>query len=157
RFIYLSSTAVFGETPYGEIVDEDTAISVTDAEAAPRIAEESAVETSRMAGLQTVVLRLAAIYGPGRGVRERLKAGTYQLVDDGMPYFSRVHVDDLVGIIRVAADRAPGGALYCVADDRPSTQREYADWLTEHLGTPRPPSVPSLAPGAPRRSVRNRK
>jgi tryptophan 2,3-dioxygenase len=157
RFIYLSSTAVYGETPDGEIVDEESAVAIGDADAAPRIAEESAIETARLAGLQTVILRLAAIYGPGRGVRERLKAGTYKLVDDGRHYFSRVHVDDIVGIIRAAAERAPQGALYCVSDDRPTTQREYADWLVAHLHAAAPPSVASLAPGAPRRAVRNRR
>jgi tryptophan 2,3-dioxygenase len=156
RFIYLSSTAVYGETPDGETVDEDTPVAIADADAAPRIAEESAVETARLGGLQTVILRLTAIYGPGRGVRERLKAGTYKLVDDGAHTFSRVHVDDIVGIIRAAADRAPSAALYCVADDHPSTQREYADWLTRRMGTPPPQSVPSLAPGVRRRAVRNR-
>jgi hypothetical protein len=102
------------------------------------------------------VLRLAAIYGPGRGVRERLRAGNYRLLDDGAHYFSRVHVDDLVGVIRAAAARAPAGAVYCVGDDRPTTQREYADWLAARLGTPAPPSVATLEPGRPRRAVRNR-
>jgi nucleoside-diphosphate-sugar epimerase len=157
RFVYLSSTSVYGETPDGEVVDEETPVALSDAEAMTRIAEEQAVELARLSGLSTVVLRLAAIYGPGRGVRERLRAGTYKLIDDGVHYFSRVHVDDLVGIVRAAAERAPGGAVYCVADDRPTTQREYADWLVARLGVAPPPSVASLAPGQPRRGVRNRK
>jgi nucleoside-diphosphate-sugar epimerase len=157
RFVYLSSTAVYGETPDGEVVDEDSSLALGDAEASVRIGEESAVDMARMAGLSTVVLRLSAIYGPGRGVRERLKAGSYKLVDEGAHYFSRVHVDDIVGIIRAAVDKAPPGAVYCVADDRPTTQREYAEWLAKRLGVPMPPSVPSLAAGAPRRGVRNRK
>lgn len=157
RFIYLSSTAVYGETPDGETVDEQTPVAIGDAEAVTRIAEESAVDMARLAGLSTVVLRLSAIYGPGRGVRERLKAGSYKLLDEGTHYFSRVHVDDIVGIVRAAAERAPSGAVFCVADDRPTTQREYADWLVARLGVAPPPSVPSLAPGAPRRGVRNRK
>jgi nucleoside-diphosphate-sugar epimerase len=156
-FIYLGSTAVYGETPSGDIVDEETAVALSDPEAAARVAEESAVETARLSGLHTVILRLAAIYGPGRGVRERLKKGDYQLIDDGIHWFSRVHVDDLVGVIRTAADRAPRGARYCVADDRPSTQREYTEWLCTRMGLPMPPSVASLAPGAKRRPVRNRK
>ena len=157
RFIYLSSTAVYGETPDGETVDEETPVALSDAEALTRIGEESAVDMARVSGLSTVVLRLSAIYGPGRGVRERLKAGSYKLVDDGEHWFSRVHVDDIVGILRAAADRAPSGAVYCVADDRPTSQKEYADWLVARLGVKPPPSVPSLAPGAPRRGVRNRK
>jgi nucleoside-diphosphate-sugar epimerase len=156
-FVYLGSTAVYGETPSGEVVDEDSPLAIGDSEAAPRIAEESAVDTARLAGLHTVILRLAAIYGPGRGVRERLKKGDYQLIDDGVHYYSRVHVDDLVGIIRAAVEHAPPGARYCVGDDRPATQREYAEWLAARLGLPLPPSVASLAPGKRRRPVRNRK
>jgi nucleoside-diphosphate-sugar epimerase len=157
RFIYLGSTSVYGETPDGEVVDEATPVALSDGEAMVRIGEETAVETARLAGLHTAILRLAAIYGPGRGVRERLKAGNYQLVDDGVHWFSRVHVDDICGIVRAAAERAPAGAVYVVADDRPSTQREYAEWLAARLGVPLPRSVPSLAPGAPRRAVRNRR
>jgi nucleoside-diphosphate-sugar epimerase len=157
KLIYLSSTAVYGETEYGVTVDEESPIATGDPEAQGRIAEEGAIETARLAGLSTVILRLAAIYGPGRGVRERLKAGTYKLTDDGVHFFSRVHVDDLVGVIRAAAERAPSGAVYCVADDRPSTQREYAEWLAARLGVPVPPSVPSMEVGKPRRAVRNRK
>jgi tryptophan 2,3-dioxygenase len=157
KFIYLSSTSVYGETEDGVTVDEESSIAIGDGDAGPRISEESAVEGARLAGLSTVVLRLSAIYGPGRGVRERLLGGTYKLIDEGSHYFSRTHVDDIVGIVRSAADRAPGGSLYCVSDDHPCTQREYADWLTAHLGTAPPPSVPSLPQGAPRRAVRNRK
>jgi tryptophan 2,3-dioxygenase len=157
RLVYLGSTAVYGESDPGDTVDEESAIATGDPLAQPRIAEESAVEAAHLAGLPTVILRLAAIYGPGRGVRERLKAGTYQLVDEGAHFFSRVHVDDIVGIVRASVERAPAGALYCVADDRPSTQVEYARWLCERLKLPLPPSVPSISPGAPRRAVRNRK
>jgi tryptophan 2,3-dioxygenase len=156
RFIYLGSTAVYGATPDGEAVDEDSPLPLSDAEAAPRIADEGAVEMASLSGMATAVLRLAAIYGPGRGVRERLKAGSYQLVDHGEHYFSRVHVDDIVRIIRACVERAPSRALYCVADDRPTTQREYTEWLAARLGVPLPPSVASVAPGMPRRPVRNR-
>jgi|GEM_PF-329315 len=157
RFIYLSSTGVYGETESGLVVDEDTPVAVGDPDAMSRIAEEGAVETLRLAGLSTVALRLAAIYGPGRGVRERLKTGAYKLLDDGMHWYSRVHVDDLCGVIRAAASRAQGGSLYCVADDRPATQREYLEWLTPRLGMAMPPSQASMVQGSARRLVRNRK
>ena len=156
-FVYLGSTAVYGETPSGETVDEDSPIAISDQEAGPRIAEESAVDTAQISGVRTVVLRLAAIYGPGRGVRERLRGGTYQLIDDGAHYYSRVHVDDLCNIIRASAEHAKAGSKYCVADDHPATQREYVEWLCARMDLPVPPSVASLAPGARRRPVRNRK
>ena len=46
----------------------------------------------------------------------------------------------------------PSGALYCVADDRPSTQLEYAEWLAARLGVPLPADA-----GASRYAVRNRR
>ena len=156
-FVYLGSTAVYGETPSGDTVDEESPIAISDPEAGPRIAEESAVDTAQISGVRTVILRLAAIYGPGRGVRERLRGGTYQLIDEGTHFYSRVHVDDLCNIIRAAGERAPAGSKYCVADDHPATQREYTEWLCARMDLPMPPSVASLAPGARRRPVRNRK
>lgn len=146
RFIYLSSTAIYGETEHGRTVDEDSP-TASDVEALRRVAEESAVESAARDGLPGVVLRLSAIYGPGRGVRERLQAGSNRLTSDDLRWSSRAHVDDLVGIIRAAADRAPPGARYCVADDRPTPDREVIAWLSPRVGLPPPPSVPSVQAG----------
>src|SRR5690606_15875704 len=66
------------------------------------------------------------------------------------------HVDDVVGIIRALAERGPANATLCVADDLPTTQREYTDWMCKHLGVKPPSSIPTLASGMPRRRVRNR-
>jgi nucleoside-diphosphate-sugar epimerase len=156
RFLLLGSTAVYGETPDGEVVDEDTATVSSDPDARPRVIEEIVLESAASAGLPTVVLRLSAVYGPGRGVRERLIAGSYLLLDDGVHVYSRVHVDDVVGIARAAAARAQPGAIYCVGDDRPTTQREYADWLADRIGAARASSAPSFVVGTPRRPIRNR-
>jgi nucleoside-diphosphate-sugar epimerase len=152
RFVYLSSTGVYGDTPPGVLVDEATP-TAADAESAPRLADEAAVAAS---GLDTVILRLAAIYGPGRGLRARLRRGDYLLTDGGAGTFSRIHVDDLVAIVRAAVARAPSRALYCVADDRPSTQREYVEWLCAHLGLPLPSSAPP-DPSKPRHASRGRR
>jgi nucleoside-diphosphate-sugar epimerase len=158
RFVYLSSTAVYGEGRDGEIVDEDSQVSpaLDDPDARPYISAEGAIEDARSKGLDALILRLSAVYGPGRGVRKRMLAGTYKLLDEGSHVYSRVHVDDVVDIILTAVERAPINATYCVADDRPCPQREYAEWLARHLGVRTPASVPSLASGMPRRRIRNR-
>ncbi len=156
RFVYLSSTAVYGEGRDGEVVDEDSPTAMSDVDARPYLSAEGAVENARNNGLDAVILRLTPVYGPGRGVRKRLLEGTYRLLDEGKHVYSRTHVDDVVGVIRAAVDRAPINATYCLADDHPCPQKEYADWLAEHLGTKRATSVPSLAPGMPRRRIRNR-
>lgn len=156
RFIFLSSIAVYGEGRDNEPVDETSPSALSDDEALPFISAETTLDNARGNGLDCAVLRLAPVYGPGRGLREKLRAGTYKLVDDGVYTYSRVHVDDVVGVIRAVAERAPGNSLYCVADDRPAPQREYVEWLAKHVGARMPMSVPSLASGMPRVRIRNR-
>lgn len=158
RFIYVSSTAVYGEGGGDRLVDEDTPVSgeLDDHDARPYVSAEGAVEDARVRGLDGTIVRLASVYGPGRGVRERLLQGKYRLLDEGKHVYSRIHVDDVVGILRAIGERGPTNATYCLSDDRPCPQREYAEWLARHLGVRTPTSVPSLAPGMPRRRIRNR-
>jgi nucleoside-diphosphate-sugar epimerase len=59
------------------------------------------------------VLRLPAIYGPGRSPLETLRNGTARLIHKRGQVFSRVHVDDIVGAL-----------LHCIAlpaSERPDT------------------------------------
>ena len=92
-----------------------------------------------------VRLRVAGIHGPGRGVVERLKAGTYRLIGDGTTAVSRVHVDDLVACALAAGDAAAPADVYNVADEDPCTSRELALAAAALLGLPPPPSVPLSA------------
>jgi len=156
-FIYLSSAGLYGDAPDETPVDEETSVAHDDAAMSSYHTDESAVESASFAGLRTCTLRLAAVYGGGRGVRQRLRAGDYKLLDAGKHYISRIHVDDLVRIIFAAEERAPQGSLYLVGDDKPTTQREYAEWLTKRMGLPMPPSVASFAPGMRRTAHRGRR
>ena len=166
-FIYLGSSAVYGRSEEhltSEWVDEDTAVASNDPDAALRLADEAAVQSVAQAGLRVVVLRLAAIYGPAlsssqpaRGVRQRLRANQYKLWDGGRYYFSRIVIDDLVRVIRAAADRAPVGATYVVGDDHPCPQGEYGRWLASHLGLPEPPHADSHQSRSAGNSIRGRR
>jgi uncharacterized cupin superfamily protein/nucleoside-diphosphate-sugar epimerase len=156
-FIYLSSAGLYGDKPSDDWIDEDSNVAHDDPAMASYFTDEAAVESAGFAGLRTVVLRLAAVYGPGRGVRMRMRAGDYRLLDDGRYWVSRIHVDDLVRIILGAEARAPQGARLLIGDDHPATQREYAEWLAPRLGVPLPSSVSSYAPGARRTAHRGRR
>jgi nucleoside-diphosphate-sugar epimerase len=135
RCVYLSSTGVYGAARGA--VDEDTPVDPSTPTARGRLEAEA-----RFRPLGAVVLRIVGIYGPGRGVHTRLLAGTWRLPEGGGGHISRIHVDDLVAAIRVALERGAPGAVYCVADDRPATQRETGSWLCQRLGLPLPPTVP---------------
>lgn len=170
-FVYLGSSAVYGRSESvttADWVDEDTVVATNDPEAGMRLSDEAAVQSIAQAGQHVVTLRLGAIYGPpirlgegvpglpGRGVRQRLRSGEYKLWDNGRYYFSRIYVDDLVRIIRYAAERAPRGAVYAVGDDNPCQQGEYGRWLAAHLGQPEPPSADAHKSSA-RNAIRGRR
>jgi nucleoside-diphosphate-sugar epimerase len=156
-FIYLGSAGLYGKRPADwEVIDEETAVAHDDAAMAAYHMDEAALQSATAAGLRAIVLRLGPVYGPGRGVRARLRKGDYNLIDDGAHWISRIHVDDLVRVILAADQRAPAGATYLVVDDKPTPQREAAEFLCARLGVPMPPSVPAYGAGHATSPVRGR-
>ncbi|WP_338865805.1 GNAT family N-acetyltransferase [Myxococcus stipitatus] len=134
RLVYLSSTGVYGAVRGA--VDEDTPVDVAWPSSLPRLEAES-----RYLPLGAMVLRIAGIYGPGRGAHSRLLSGTLRVPEAG-GRISRVHVDDLCAAILAALEHGAPGALYCVADDRAAPLEETAHWLARRLGLSPPPRVP---------------
>lgn len=156
RTIYLGSTGVYPRGD-GGWVDEDTPVGPDGERGRARLAHERAL---RDAGRPFVILRIAAIYGPGRGVTERMRSGTYRIFGDGSHWVSRIHADDLVSVIVAAGSIAtPPRDTYCVADDEPTTARAYADAIAAQLGLPPPPSVPvsSVTPDVAELVLTNRR
>jgi nucleoside-diphosphate-sugar epimerase len=157
-FVHFSSSGLYGAQPDDDAwIDEDTPVVRDDPPMLNVQSDEAAIESSGFERLRTVILRLAPVYGPGRGVRARIAKGEYKLLDDGQHAISRIHIDDVVRIVFAAAERAPQRALYMVADDEPTTQGEYARWLCERMGAPLPPSRPMFEPGGARNTHRNRR
>ena len=79
RLVYISTTGVYAPAA-GAWVDEDFAIAPTTAAGRARVAAEAAIGAARAS---TVVVRAPGIYGPGRGVVARLRAGNYRVIGDG--------------------------------------------------------------------------
>jgi nucleoside-diphosphate-sugar epimerase len=156
-FIYFSSCGLYGDAPDDDTwIDEDTPVA-PDAAMEAIAADEEEIRACAFDRLRTVTLRLAPIYGPGRGVRERMRKGDYKILDDGQHVTSRIHVDDVVGVVAAAEAHAQRGALYLVGDDEPTTQGEYARWLSDRLGVAMLPSRPIIEPGRARVAHRNRR
>ena len=156
-FIYFSSSGLYGAGPDDEVwIDEETPVA-HDPSMKNVVSDEHEIQSCRFDRLRLVTLRLAPVYGPGRGVRNRLTNGDYKLLDDGSHAISRIHVDDVVNVVKACEDRAVTKSTYLVADDEPTTQRDYATWLCERMGIPLPPSRSLYEPGAPRVAHRNRR
>ncbi len=122
RVVYLSTTGVFGSA---KCVDENTAVDETSDRAVERLIAEREIAAGPWS---TLILRPAAIYGPGRGVQEFVRNGTYT---PGEHFISRIHVDDLTAHAEEALLSDLNGA-YPVADEAPCTSREIAEFCT-HL------------------------
>jgi nucleoside-diphosphate-sugar epimerase len=156
-FVYFSSCGLYGDAPDDDTwIDEDTP-TTPDAAMQNVVSDELEIQSSSFDKLRTVILRMAPVYGPGRGVRERLKKGTYSILEDGQHVTSRIYVDDVARIIAAAEQHAPNKAVYLVGDDQPVTQGEYAKWLSERLGLGMPPSRQIVEQGKPRVAHRNRR
>jgi nucleoside-diphosphate-sugar epimerase len=157
-FVHFSSAGLYGDSPDDETwIDEDTPVDQTDHAMANIRSDELALEQFGTDKLRWCILRLSPVYGPGRGIRSKLRAGTYKVLEDGRHATSRIHVDDVVRVVNAAETRAAAGSRYLVADDSPTTQAEYASWLCERAGFAPPPSRPIVEAGKPRVAHRNRK
>ncbi|HEY0194785.1 MAG TPA: NAD(P)H-binding protein [Kofleriaceae bacterium] len=143
KLIYVSSTGVYGPG-HGARVDETWPIAPATASGRARAAAEAALAG---APLPWIALRAAGIYGPGRGLVERVRAGSYRVVGDGTSHVGRIHVDDLVAAILAAAARPVTGAVNA-CDDDPAPIGEVADAVAARLGLPPPPRVPVSAVSA---------
>jgi nucleoside-diphosphate-sugar epimerase len=126
RLVYISSTAVYGAS---SSVDENTPVDGGTERARARIEVEREVTAGPWSSL---ILRPAAIYGPGRGVQEALQRGEHSLSDS---FVSRIHVDDLAAHC-VAALRSDVSGAYPVADEEPCTSREIAEFCARLLNLP---------------------
>lgn len=136
RLVYFSSTGVYGDQIR---VDAETpARPVTPRQHARHDAEQAVRDL--VPG--SLILRAAAIYGPGRGVLERMRRGRYRLVGDGANMGSRIHVLDLARIAAAGLDSDVAGA-FPVADDEPATARDVAALAADVLGLEMPDSIPA--------------
>jgi nucleoside-diphosphate-sugar epimerase len=134
RFVYLSTTGVYGAATQ---VDERTPVAPRTPRETLRVEAESAILARRPSAL---VLRPAAIYGPGRGAHASIRDGTWRLGGDGSNLVSRIHVDDLARLA-VEGLRSTVSGAYPVADDEPCSSLELTRLVCERLDLPLPPSV----------------
>jgi nucleoside-diphosphate-sugar epimerase len=117
RLIYLSTTGVYGSGGV-RAADEDTPAAPTQARGRRRVSAERQLQAwCLMHGVDRVVLRLPAIYGPLRLPLERLRRGDPVLDPAVAPPSHRIHVDDLVAVIERALSPSLPAGIYLVRDD----------------------------------------
>jgi nucleoside-diphosphate-sugar epimerase len=136
RVVYVSSTGVYGDRV---AADENTPADPNDDRGWLRLEEERWI----IAGPWTsLILRAAAIYGPGRGVHAAIREGKLPR-SAGSGIVSRIHVDDLAAIIEAGIFSDISGA-WPVADEAPCSSEVIARWCRKLLQL-----KPAGGPGMP--------
>lgn len=132
---YLSTTGVYGDHG-GAWVDEDTPLTPN----TERGHRRQSAETAWLA-LPVHIFRLAGIYGPGRNALESLKDGTAKRVIREGQVFSRIHVEDIAGVLAASMSKPHPGRAYNVADDEACPPQDVIAYGAELLGMEPPPEI----------------
>ncbi|MFO1032827.1 MAG: SDR family oxidoreductase [Hyphomicrobiales bacterium] len=139
---YLSTTGVYGDHA-GGWVSEDTALKPNTERGHRRLAaEQDWLKLWRDHHLPLHIFRLAGIYGPGRNALDQLRAGKARRIIKPGQIFSRIHVEDIAGLLLASMARPNPGAAYNGADDEPCPPQDVIAHAANLLHLPPPPDVP---------------
>lgn len=122
KFIYMSTCGVHGniDNPPG---GEDAPIQPADYYQQTKYEAEPLVQEYFRKGMKTVILRPAAIYGPGDPERfymifKRVKKGFFPMFGDGKTYYHPLYIDNLIDACMLSMEEGRGdGEAYLIADE----------------------------------------
>ncbi|MBG1232937.1 SDR family oxidoreductase [Aestuariivirga litoralis] len=132
---YLSTTGVYGDHAGAE-VDENTPLQPVSDRGARRVAAEK-----QWAHFNTHIFRLPGIYGPGRSQLDALREGTAKRIIKPGQLFSRIHVDDIAGVLHASLNTPNPSRAYNVADDEPCPPQDVVTYAAKLLGVAPPPEI----------------
>ncbi len=158
KFVYTSSTSVYGQTD-GSQVKESSPTELL-AETAKILVETEKLLLAAVAERKfpAAILRVAGIYGPdrGHGFKQFLKNEAH-IEGDGSRFLNMIHRDDLIGCIIAALKNGRAGEIYNAVDDEPVTQMNFFQWLAGTVGKYPPPSLPDNPDENRKRGVTNKR
>lgn len=141
RIVLLSTTGLYGDCR-GEWVTEKTPPNPKADRSHRRLfAEKTLIEFGIKNNVETIIIRVPGIYGPGRLPERRLRSGEPVLKEDESPFSNRIHADDLAAASVAAAEKGKKGEVYNVSDGHPSTMTDYFFRVADLLEIPRPPEI----------------
>jgi len=139
--VYLSTVGVYGDHG-GAWVDERSECRPASTRSRQRLAAERAwFAFSKQAGVPVAVIRLAGIYGPGRGPFEKIRSGTALRIVKPGQVFNRIHVDDIAKIVQAAFDRSAEG-VFNASDEEPAPPQDVLMFAADLLSVPPPAETP---------------
>lgn len=122
KFIYCSTCGVHGNIDYPP-GGEDAPIQPADYYQATKFEAEPLVHEYFIKGMKTVILRPAAIYGPGDPERfymifKRVAKGSFPMFGKGKTYYHPLYIDNLIDAFMLSMEEGKGdGQAYLIADE----------------------------------------
>ena len=99
---------------------------------------EISVLAANQPGFRTIAIRPPAIWGPGDAfslaIPEAIGSRKFMFIDRGDYAFSTCHVDNVIEAIQCALAGGEGGRAYFVADQEPTTFRDFVAMLAKLQG-----------------------
>lgn len=138
RYIYESSTAVYGQTS-GETVDESAPLEPSSKMGKLRVQAESILlHEHRETGLPLVILRPASLYRPEGVINKKIRDGAYVLTTDPGKLMNHIYIEDYIAILAAALTRGKPGGAYNVVDDEPKPYAAYINRIADLMSAPHP-------------------
>jgi nucleoside-diphosphate-sugar epimerase len=158
KYVHIGSTSVYGQDDASQVHETSPAEPATPTGRILLATEKLLLEAVRARQFPAVLLRVAGIYGPGRGhyLLQYLK-GEATISGQGERLLNMIHRDDVVGAIITALQSGRAGEIYNLVDDEPVSQIHFFRWLSETLGRDMPPFVSETAAAAAKRGATNKK
>ena len=129
RFVYISSTGVYGQTD-GSWVDEDSPCEPTRDGGKACLNAEQLLQSSPFAD-RVIVLRLAGIYGPERVPRKADLLTNKSFPQSG--HLNLIHVEDAAATVLAAEQLTTPPDTYVVSDGHPVLRCDYYSELRRLL------------------------
>jgi len=139
KVVYCSTCGVHGDVKQWP-ADESAPIAPADLYQATKYEGELVVGEFARRGLPAVILRPAAIYGPGDPERflmlfRRVQTGRFAMFGDGRVHYHPLYVDNLVdAFVLAAASPRRNGEAYLIADEHHCTLDELVTAIGQALG-----------------------
>ena len=138
---YLSATSVYGNH-HGEWVNEESITNTTSKNGIARLtAENSWLTLGKNKNIPIQIFRLSGIYSNKSNILVRLKSGNVNLINKKNHFFSRIHVEDIAGILFQSFSNFKPGEIYNISDDKPSSSEEVTLYGAKLLNMNKPKTI----------------
>jgi len=158
KFVYTSSTSVYAQNDGSAVKESSPTEPISETAKILVETEKVLLEAMSLKKFPAIILRVAGIYGPGRGhwFKQFLK-NEARIEGDGARILNMIHRVDLVGCLIAALKSGRAGEIYNAVDDEPVSQKNFFEWLAGTLGKYPPPSAPENLEANRKRGVTNKR